>query len=377
MNGLTGNKRKADALSLLAKSSSKKSGRGSLAGWTLCPLCGRHSKKRYALGRGISSHLHAAHTPWNPGRIELNMRRKRIERLRTERGKCSNTVVSHSLRNMGTDVELKLETWTPSQNEIEKWDVRVLEIAAQLESQSVRLGDSIDMSAGGEFAGRAGMDRSGNATQSYRASLPPFIQAAADGNLQKLKEMVAADGESVHKLLATRDRHLSTAEHWAAGSGDLRCLKFLLDCAKKYSLDEASLPKKVRRRDGKTSLHYAARNGHVGSARYLIEDQGYYVDEASGDGTTPLHMACFGGHLSVAEYLIRAGARVDASNDWGCTAAHWVAMIRSESPNNVRSLCRLLLSNGLSFTKLQKQGHSPLHKAAQVCGRLTCVPQST
>ena len=53
-------------------------GRGALAGWTRCPLCGRHSQKRFALGRGIATHLHAVHTPWKPGKVERNVRRRRV-----------------------------------------------------------------------------------------------------------------------------------------------------------------------------------------------------------------------------------------------------------------------------------------------------------
>ena len=57
-------------------------------------------------------------------------------------------------------------------------------------------------------------------------------------------------------------------------------------------------------------------------------------------------------------------------NDWGCTAAHWVAMTRNEDASEIRELCTLLSNScgiGSSFfCQTQKQGHSALHKAAQV-----------
>jgi hypothetical protein len=58
-----------------------------------------------------------------------------------------------------------------------------------------------------------------------------------------------------------------------------------------------------------------------------------------------------------------------ASNDWGCTAAHFVAMSRSTDVDQVRRLCELLQERKVSFCQTQKQGHSPLHKAAQYLNR--------
>lgn len=52
-----------------SNSTSSTRGRGSLSGWTLCPLCEKYSNKKYALGRGIANHLQDIHTPWNPGKL--------------------------------------------------------------------------------------------------------------------------------------------------------------------------------------------------------------------------------------------------------------------------------------------------------------------
>ena len=109
-------------------------GRGSVAGWTPCPLCASSlrndlqsddgkiiigastlsddsivaimlnlprttkSVKLFTHGRGLAAHLHAVHTPWRPGKAELKRRRawrKRMEneerrRRKTERAICNN-----------------------------------------------------------------------------------------------------------------------------------------------------------------------------------------------------------------------------------------------------------------------------------------------
>jgi ankyrin repeat protein len=255
----------------------------------------------------------------------------------------------------------QLETWEPSQREREEWDETVLRIVAEVDAQ--RDAAKVEVVP-------SGFDRNGKvAAVSYRNSLPPFLRAAADGDLEVLRNMVA-EAENVFELLNTRDRHLSTAEHWAAGSGHLYCLQFLCRLQKTEQPEEehassVAAQSSRRRRDGKTSLHYAARNGRVPVMQYLIEQEKVAVDCPSNDGTTPFHLACFGGHLAAIHYLLSKGANVLQENDWGCSAAHWVAMTKSTDRENIRQLCNLLKSRGVSFTDRQKQGHTALHKAAQ------------
>jgi Ankyrin repeats (3 copies) len=366
------------------------SGRGRLSGWTTCPLCAGLSTKRYALGRGIASHLHAVHTPWNPGKIEKKKRRRLTEQRRPN--------FQHD-GDETTGAEIILESTQPNQEAIDEWDENVLRIVAELEKQARQSTIARSDSAAPQAPFMPpGLDRNGQDTQSYRESLPPFLQAAANGDLNELRAMVrqridrvnddntlnvpfsASGDESVTletsscilELLDTRDRHLSCAEHWAAGGGHLECLQYLLklryDCRlahKKVMLLENGSKRSKRKRDGKTCLHYAARNGHLHCVKFLIEQLHHSVDDLSGDGTTPFHMACFGGHFEMAKCLVELGANALATNDWGCGAAHWIGMTRSKSECDVRLLCRLLQAHGVCFTTPQKQGHTPLHKAAQ------------
>lgn len=454
----TTNKRKADALGRVAAAAAvattesgntttqnrpTKSGRGRWTGWTLCPLCGRHSTKRFALGRGIAAHLHAVHTPWNmpSKKMEKRTKRRRLAETRERVAHpCNNknpedAIVMEKnqqieIQKDGPEDDLSCrQAYEPTRQEMDDWETKVLRIVTDLEATVSAT--TTTSNPGGTTTPTAadrivppGFDRTGRATVvDYRTSLPPFLQAAAVGDLETLQRMVrqqqtrqpqgmrstsetqltsssssaspTADHGSddgtpdkmssvlVRELIQTRDRHLSTAEHWAAGGGHLACLQFLLqlkmrhcggppptdpDNARETDAKQTSSSSR-RRRDGKTCLHYASRNGHLHCVRYLVEDERHDVNETSGDGTTPLHMACFGAHVDVANYLIGQGANAMATNDWGCGTAHWIGMTQSKQETEVRRLCDILHSNGVSFVTPQKQGHTALHKAAQKLNR--------
>eukprot|EP00546_Thalassionema_frauenfeldii_P005588 CAMPEP_0178925664 /NCGR_PEP_ID=MMETSP0786-20121207/18049_1 /TAXON_ID=186022 /ORGANISM="Thalassionema frauenfeldii, Strain CCMP 1798" /LENGTH=414 /DNA_ID=CAMNT_0020600593 /DNA_START=98 /DNA_END=1339 /DNA_ORIENTATION=+ len=336
-------KRKADVLGRVQTSC--RLGRGALSGWAFCPLCPPNRRKKYALGRGISAHLWAIHTPW-----------KKVipKRKKSSKGKKENE----------NNNQTAAESWEPTPEEVEVWSKRVAEIAAKLED---------------EYKSKAGFDRTGKPSKSYRESLPPFLQAAANGEIETLKSMMteAEQTGKLSELLSTCDRNGSISEHWASGGGHLECLKLLLHKQDEFNREENNVScspsdkiskvakKKSRRRDGKTCLHYAARNGQLACVTYLVEQRNAPIDKPSGDGTTPLHLACYSGSPKVVRYLIDKGANVHAINEWSCGAAHWTAMTGSKHVESVLSLCDILHKEGISFAVAQKQGHTALHKAAQ------------
>jgi len=414
-------------------------GRGSLAGWTACPLCNANPKK-YALGRGITMHLQQVHTPWNPGKAELARReriRRRIQGLvhRCFKGgnenksdiingnKTKNKAVvidgkdellsdvpfvndgesqniykerllKHFLGNVwDRDGKCRQVKYEPTEEENRKWSTRLIDLARQLEEtyEKTKLNESSSSAQGDKEQPfiQAGLDRKGNKTECYKDSLPPFIRAASDGNMDLLQQMVkdartkckaSAVEDAVKGLLDTKDRNGSGAEHWAAGNGHLHCLQYLMSLIPPLSEvvnNDANDGKRRRKRDGKTSLHYAARNGHTHIIEYLLDPVKFKsadfakVDVTSGDGTTPLHLACYGGHLETIQYLIEDHkADIYKVNDWNCGIGHWIAMsIQSDHERLVNILDYIKKLVGARsfevFGRAQKQGHSSVHKAAQ------------
>jgi ankyrin repeat protein len=387
------------------------------------------SMKLFSHGRGLAAHLHAVHTPWNPGKAELKRRMALTRQLQNNKQKLLHTIankigndsgdhddtyrpIKRAKSELNSYHESIPSKWDPSKEEIDQWNQRVSEIVklVELQTNNTQCEDADPTNKQDMLTQKSldytpenrttGIDRSGNLCPSYRESLPTFLAAAADGDIVKLQACVnsyereyndsSLDCKMLHikRLLSTHDRNGSTAEHWAAGGGHVHCLAYLIELRdlvnnkatkrkhESITVDDDdnssaltnSLHKKIRRRrDGKTSLHYASRNGHIACIDLIMSrSDAPSINIPSGDGTTPLHMACYGGHPSTVRHLVDTyHANVHAINAWSCGAAHWSAMsLGEEGMDAVVELCNYLREHcGVDFVAKQKQGHTPLHKA--------------
>jgi uncharacterized protein len=72
---------------------------------------------------------------------------------------------------------------------------------------------------------------------------------------------------------------------------------------------------------GMTALHYAAREGHLETARALVE-AGADLNTVNGDKFTPLVMAVTNGHFELAKYLLDHGADPKPASLSGMTALY-------------------------------------------------------
>jgi ankyrin repeat protein len=189
-----------------------------------------------------------------------------------------------------------------------------------------------------------------------RKALPASLEAARDGDLAQL-QILAEGGWSARDDV---DRHGSTALHFAAGSGHLAVVRYLV-----VDLDVPAT--QTQSRDGRTALHWAARNGHAEVCRWLI---GAGVDPNVGtkDGTRPLHWAIWQRQLKVCELLLEAQADLHVLNAFGCNASQWAAQTAEDDP----ALCAWLLARGLDIGVLNRNGHSAIHKAAVKGNKRIC-----
>ncbi|MFA6508239.1 MAG: ankyrin repeat domain-containing protein, partial [Treponemataceae bacterium] len=111
----------------------------------------------------------------------------------------------------------------------------------------------------------------------------------------------------------------------------------------------------IRFEDGLSPLHFAAREGHLGVIKYLIEKKAK-VDAKNASGAPPLQEAFRMGKLAAAELLIQAGANVNARDAKGNSAMHLVM------PHSSRLAgLELLLANKADPNIKDDHGDSPLH----------------
>ena len=80
---------------------------------------------------------------------------------------------------------------------------------------------------------------------------------------------------------------------------------------------------------GKAAVHLAAKNGHIGMLKVMVEkgvDINLTEDKPGETGVTPLHLACLHGHVDVVKLLIAAGADDTILNGTNETPAHLILM---------------------------------------------------
>lgn len=90
-----------------------------------------------------------------------------------------------------------------------------------------------------------------------------------------------------------------------------------------------------------------ARYGEVDAVRSILDAYPDFVNTVDGSGSTPLHKACANGHVSTAKLLIQRGAS-NLKNQSGNTPLHWAAASGHEQ------IVRLLLERFDDIDVLQK-----------------------
>ena len=121
------------------------------------------------------------------------------------------------------------------------------------------------------------------------------LECVAEGNLKKLKDLIAMHGLQVCQSLGPQG---GTMLHMAALSG---CLEIA-----DYLVKECGLGSCINTEDqeGRTPLHNAAHQGHLSVLHFLASQKGCMKDSIDRKQRTPLHYACQNGHYNLAVCLV-------------------------------------------------------------------------
>lgn len=149
-----------------------------------------------------------------------------------------------------------------------------------------------------------------------------FFVALRTHNLRRIRELIEKNPallEERTEWAVASDGYFwplnATALHWAAATGDLALLTFLLD---------AGAERNPTDRGGETPLHMAVQMGESGVVGRLLGG-GADVHAAKANGMTPLHIAALTAKASLVEMLVAHGAQVNSRDNVGYSPADWAA----------------------------------------------------
>lgn len=121
--------------------------------------------------------------------------------------------------------------------------------------------------------------------------------AASGGHVDVVRRLIKKGADPVDGLCA------------AAKANQLAVMQFLLVYVDVDALDVT----------GQSALDYATDRGHVEAVRLLISQGAQVNNVASLSGRTPLHIAAAEGHVGLVQALLNASARYDVRDNNGHT----------------------------------------------------------
>lgn len=141
--------------------------------------------------------------------------------------------------------------------------------------------------------------------------------------------------------------------HWAAKEGN-----DMLGLILKTGTDP-----NTRDTDERTIAHYAAKDGHDGIVRVLMEHSAD-LNARDKDDTTAVHWASGGGHEGIVRLLLQGGVDLEAMDVKDKTALGWAVEGGHEE------IVKILADGGADLSKTDQDGRTALHLAAELgqCG---------
>ena len=201
------------------------------------------------------------------------------------------------------------------------------------------------------------LEAGANPNVTLRMGETPLMSAARSGNLRAV-EMLVDRGAAVNAveyerhqtplMWAAAQQHADIVRLLAARGANVHARTRVWDQLENTAGNTNTSGNFRKRHGGSTALLFAARNGHVETARALVE-AGADVNDVAAAGTSALVIAAHSGHGPLGIYLLEQGADPNAA-DAGYTALH-AATLRSQI-----ELAAALLERGAEVDAVVERG---------------------
>lgn len=190
---------------------------------------------------------------------------------------------------------------------------------------------------------------------SHRSHHGVEYYASANGQLEFLRQLKIDDPFSFSNLgglilIAVENDQLATT-------------KYLLEEAKE---DEIT----ARDVEGNTALMLAAKKGHLGMAKWLVDEKKADVGEKNRLGQTALLLAAKAGNFEMVKWLLSAGASITEQDNEGYTA-----LLYATQSGNLPMVHWLLQEGGANITDKSIDGQTVLRVAADHLGNFQLLEQ--
>ena len=180
-------------------------------------------------------------------------------------------------------------------------------------------------------------------------SLESTLEAIVQEDNESLLESLVSDLEVENGEIVSEGNSVPIMKY-AIEKSSLKCVRVFLDMGIKLAESETSL------------MREAIKNGDLSFLEYLIESNPAVIRETKeADGKSALHIAAEFGKVGMVKLLLGVMMKVDHVDKNGNTALH---LCSSSSQKGAAECMRLLIAKGAKIEARNKDGLSPLHKAA-------------
>ena len=183
-------------------------------------------------------------------------------------------------------------------------------------------------------------------TKSAKERHSSLIQASIDGDIERIRDIVATAGVDIDGA----DKYGLTSLMWASGHGHDEAVRVLI---------EAGADVNAQNKKGNTALIAASKEGRNNVVKELIAVKAEVDIQNSQQGDTALIMASGHGHEEVVKMLIKAGADVNTDNHKGDTS------LIVASRNGRNKVVKILVEAGADVNTPNKKGDTALITASR------------